>query len=453
MALPFLTGTAGSGTGQYFVDQSGQPFLFRGDTAWGLILMAGASGGTATWQSDIDAYMAGRAAQGFNVTYVAAPGNTQYSNGATDTAGDTWDSVAPFTGGDPGVLNSTYWARVDYMLTSAAAQGITVMLDICPTYCINTTGGPLNGKSDAQFTAMGAALGARYAATPNLLWMFGDDSNGFWDPEFTAAYNGVRSAGAAQMASAENYFESTSRFSVWDSSVYPFGTSNAQWNFVYSYNVGYAAVEYAYGEASPLVVVHSDGTYDGEVNVVQNQRDYQRNLVWWCLTSGSRGFLYGRVAIWPWPVTALANIASNTFDNSDLKNILNAFGKLTGWNLLVPDLSSALVTAGRGTHLPQIINDGSGHYTGGTPNNYVSASKTADGQLAVMYLPNAATAITVNPAGMIPGYSAKWIDPVSGVTSVATIGATYSHAGPNSIGGTDWVLALIAPPYTTWTVP
>lgn len=449
--MPFITGVAGSGKSQYFVDGNGQPILFRGDTAWGLVLMAGASGGTATWQSDIDAYMAARAAQGFNATYVAAPGNTQYSNAGTDTAGNTWDGVAPFTGGDPGVLNGTYWARVDYLLASAAAQGITVLLDICPTYCISTSGGPLNGKTDAQFTAMGTALGNRYASAPNLIWMFGDDSNGFWDPEFQAAYNGVQSTNASQMTSVENYFESTSRFSVFDDGVFPFGTGAANWNFVYSYNAGYPAIEYAYLEANPLVVVHGDGTYDGEVNVVQNQRDYQRQLAWWCLTSGSRGFLYGRVAIWPWPTTGVASLHSNTFDNSDLKNILDVYSSLSGWNRLIPDTSSALVTAGRGTHLAQLINDGSGHYTGGTPNNYVSASITAAGDLAMMYLPTNST-ITVNPAGMIPGYSAKWIDPVSGAKTPATIAATYSHPGANSIGGADWVLALIAPPYTTWAV-
>lgn len=450
--MPFITGTAGAGTGQYFTDGNGQPILFRGDTCWGLILQAGASGGAATWQSDIDGYLTARASQGFNCTYVAAPGNTQYSNAGTNVNGNTWDGVAPFTGGNPGTLNETYWARVDYLLASAAARGITVMLDVFPTYCISEAGGPLEGKSNAQYQAMGAALGARYAATPNLIWLFGDDNNGYYDQFFQYTYLGIRGAGAGQLCSIENYFESTSRFSVWDDSVFDFGTANAEWNFVYSYNVGYAAVEYAYAETSPLVVVHGDGTYDGEVNVVQNARDYQRQLTWWCLSSGSRGFLYGRVAVWPWPATALAAITSNPFDNTDLKRILDAYGSLTGWHRLVPDLGSALVTAGRGTHLPQMISDGSGHYTGATPNNYVSASITAEGDLAVIYLP-ASTTITVNGAKMLAGYSAKWIDPVSGAKSAATVAPTYTSPGPNSGGGADWVLALMAPPFTTWTVP
>ena len=85
-------------------------------------------------------------------------------------------------------------------------------------------------------------------------------------------------------------------------------------------------------------------------------------------------------------------------------------------------------------------------YQGG--NNYVSASKTADGTLAVIYIPTNAT-ITVNGALMASGYSATWVDPASGARTAATIASTYSHAGANS-ASPDWVLACTSREVTPW---
>ena len=48
---------------------------------------------------------------------------------------------------------------------------------------------------------------------------------------------------------------------------------------------------------------------------------------------------------------------------------------------------------------------------------------------------------------MATGYTATWIDPVSGATSSATPGTTYNSTakGSNSKGDPDWVLALQGP--------
>jgi hypothetical protein len=156
--MPFLTGKAGSGTGSYLTDENGNPYLLRGDTVWALPVMAGSAGGAVTWQSDIDNYCATRASQGFNALYIAAVSTTNYTLSATNVNGNTWDGVSPFTGGDPGVLNGTYWQRVDYIMTSAQAQGMTVLFNLIPSYALENSGGPLNGKVAADFTNYGTAL-------------------------------------------------------------------------------------------------------------------------------------------------------------------------------------------------------------------------------------------------------------------------------------------------------
>jgi hypothetical protein len=194
-------------------------------------------------------------------------------------------------------------------------------------------------------------------------------------------------------------------------------------------------------------VIRGDGYYE----VAGGDRTFSRIHLWWCLSSGARGFIYGNENVWPWPVTALASLTTYPFSNADFNSICNAFTGLNNWHKLVPDTASAMVTAGRGTHAAEFVSGGSGgQYT--TGNVYVTGSVTADKTLAVIYIPSNVT-ITVNGGALLAGYAAKWMDPATGATSMATIASTYNNASANSLGGADWVLVLATPPYATWTIP
>ena len=87
-----------------------------------------------------------------------------------------------------------------------------------------------------------------------------------------------------------------------------------------------------------------------------------------------------------------------------------------------------------------------GQYEVAFTNSWVAASKTPDGRLAVLYLPNHTT-VTIDQALLTPGYQAYWIDPVTGVKALTTSGSTYNSTakGSNSQGDPDWVLAFQAP--------
>ena len=448
----FLTSIAGTGTGQYFADQYGQPWMMRSDSVWGLIAQAGSAGGAVTWQSDIDNYTSARSAEGFTAFLTTPTSSAQMPGSAAN--GNTWDGVAPFT--SPGVLNNTFWTRVDYLLASAQAQGMTVILDIIFTYA-TVSGGCLNGWTTTQYGNYGAALAARYASTPNLIWEFGDDymeatGSTLTDADMTACLAGIRGAGDTRLISIENAAESTSRKTLNGGTTYSWGTSNAQFQWCYTYNTGYDAVEIAYQEASPLLVCEMDGWYDNEPGGLSESTElFMRKLVWWALSSGSRGYQYGNGDLWYWPSNAISSGLVSSSPGSSymqpgaLKTILDTFGSIPGWHQLVPDTSSALVTAGRGTHATTFSpGGGGGTYTGG--NTYVSASKTADGKLAVIYIPSAVT-ITVAGSVMNGGSigSATWVDPASGAQTAATIAGTFSHAAANSAGDHDWVLVLASP--------
>lgn len=458
MTAPFLTSIAGSGTGQYFADQFGSPFMVRGDSMWGLITNAGYAGGATTYQTDIDLYMSTRASQGFNTVLLDCICTTNEGLSNVRANGNTWDGVAPFSG-SIGTLNNSYWTRVDYAVSSAAANGITVLLALADSYSLFQAGTAMNGITLAQATTYGTNLASRYASASNIVWLFGNDydtSLGY-DSTYTNILSALRSGGDTHLVTIENRTEGDSRFSDQAGTSYAWGTSHAQINFVYTYDGAYPCINYAYTETSPLVVLLGDGWYDGTgfSTIPASSRDFMRGIVWWSLSSGSRGYMYGDQSIISWN-THTAFTTPPPFVTTDLGNIWNYLSGLHGWHQLVPDTSNVLVTGGRGTQLPLEPSNTAGSYTGqaadfgGGPNYYVTASRTPGGTLAVLYLPDATGshnggAVTIDQTKMATGYTATWVDPASAAQVPATAGSSYSRSVNNSQGGADWVLVLQAP--------
>ena len=101
----------------------------------------------------------------------------------------------------------------------------------------------------------------------------------------------------------------------------------------------------------------------------------------------------------------------------------------------MPDTANELVTAGRGTEL---TTDGPKDVL---VNDYVTAARTPDGRLAVVYLPTGRT-ISVNRSAMAVGTRAAWIDPTSGRRRPVPMSPTFTTPGRNAAGGHDWLLLL-----------
>jgi hypothetical protein len=456
----FPVGLAGGGTG-YFIDSTGTPRLAWGDAVWALPGNAG-RWNSGNWQADFDGCTANRAAQGFNILYAKPMGTVQSGN--IDSNGVTFDGLYPFQGGSPSTgvaganpstgLTAAFWARIDYFLTSAYAHGITVFLNAIGYDSDFSAGpGPLFGKSTTEFQAYGAAIGARYAQQLNLIWHLADDYFGENDALIAAFMTGVRSAGDTHLVSIENYPESTSRFDTSNNAVLAWGTSNAQYNFAYSYNCEYFSVEYAYAEASPIPVLYGDGYFyqGGTSYFTTNDRSFRQGA-WWALASGARGRIHGSESIWKWDSGSLANSATDWYYANQAGPIRTLVESLINWQLLLPAPGTALVTAGRGTRATGFSSGGGGgQYEPAFTNSYVAASVTPDGSLALLYLPNATT-ITINESKLATGYKAYWVDPVTCVATLTTSGPTYNSTaqGSNSRGEPDWVLVLQG---TTATLP
>jgi Meckel syndrome type 1 protein len=466
----YITGLGGSGAG-YFVDNTGAPRLVWGDAVWALCGNAG-RWNSGNWQADFDTFCANRAAQGFTVLYGKPIGTTQSSN--ISDMGATFDSLFPFAGstganGQSGAVPSSglaanFWARIDYFLNAALRNGLTVFLNATGYGTDWDTGTTwASGLSNTERQAYGAALGARYASQPNLVWVIEDDYFGFNDSSLDAFLTGLRGAGDTHVLTIENMAESTSRKTL-DSSpaTTAWGNAHGQFNFVYSYNQAYYGIEQAYGESSPITVISGDGYFyqgggSGSYNTTFD-RAY-RQAAWWALASGARGKVSGSEGIWQYQSNALTDSAVEWWYANNSLAIVNAFTGLAGWHLLAPDTGSALVTGGRGTRASAFASGGGGgQYEAAFTSSYVAASRTPDtgsgSSLAVLYLPNATT-ITIDQTKMVSGYQAFWMDPVTGVMTSATAGATYNSTakGSNSRSQPDWVLVLMAPAGTSVSVP
>ena len=145
------------------------------------------------------------------------------------------------------------------------------------------------------------------------------------------------------------------------------------------------------------------------------------------MTSGSCGHFTGQEGVWQFSTDWATRI--NSTQTSQIKVGMDVFSS-RWWDLAATD---SLVTAGRGTK-----------YTFATQsdnifnidNDYVTAAITPDGTLGVIYLPNAASAITVSWSPMQAGnQAATWVDPTSGATVAATGGATSYSRGANAAAG------------------
>lgn len=454
---PYIVGASADGT--HFIDQYGNPRLFIGADDWN-ILAGGGAWNSGNYQSTFDTYFAQRAAQGYTAVEVSWASYANALSALPHTDGSDWDAVFPFsTSMNPSTTpNSTFWARRDYFFTSAAANGITVVMNVTTPSLWDTI--PQRSWTTTQWQNFGTFLGNRYKTQPNILWIFGDDYFGDLDSNLSACLTALRATGDTHLVSMQNFQEATSRQDIYTltKDPNPFNV-HSQYEWGYSYNVSYDVVEK--GQIyTPTVsddvqgvtpVLWADGRYlSTSVGAGQTDDRLQRQMVWWALSSGACGVSVGDDAIWVWASSSAAAVTGRAFYTSTMPAIAAAFGGLTNWQKLHPDTSSQLVTAGRGTHAAAIVSGGSGTYYIANTDNYVTASRSPDtgsgSALAVIYCAQAMN-ITIDQTKMASGYTATWFDPLTGATFAGTPGSTYNSAtarGNNSAGDPDWVLVLAA---------
>lgn len=153
--------------GACLVDAGGAAVWLHGEAAWSLLVRLD--------DAELDTYLADRRARGVNALLVNLVEHKFADHPPLDRAGNP-----PFTTpGDFATPNEVYFGHVDRALARAAAAGMVVLL--APAY-LGDRGGDegwyaeIRNSGPDKLRAYGRFLGARYRATPNLIWVLGGDA-------------------------------------------------------------------------------------------------------------------------------------------------------------------------------------------------------------------------------------------------------------------------------------
>jgi chitodextrinase len=403
---------------RYLVDQNEAPFLIAGDAPQWMIL--------AISTADAELFLANREAYGFNAMWVNLVGG--FVNGAT------YDGIPPFTvEGDLATPNEPYFGRADEMIRLAAQHGQVVILDPIETTAWLPV---LRSNGVAKARAYGRYLGRRYKDFDNIVWMSGNDFQTWSDPDDDAVVQavalGIKDEDARHLHTVELHVPVSG--SLDDPSWAPIIDLNAS----YSYTPTYAQVLKDYNRPNFIPTFLVEANYEFEDNtqaepgspLVLRLQEYRAQL------SGATGQVYGSGYTWPFQdgwKTFLDSPGSAQFER-----MTRVFASRR-WYDLVPDQAHTLVTAGYGTYEEFGTNLAS---------DYATAAVTADGMLAMAYVPRLRT-FTVNMAKLSGPVSARWYDPAEG-TFTAAAGApldnhgarAFTPPGPNADGDGDWLLVL-----------
>jgi hypothetical protein len=419
---PFATSV--SANGRYFLDQYARPLLLKGDSPWSLM--------TRLSPPQARLWFADRQRQGFNAAIVSLIGAV--ANGAPSDDGATFDGLRPFVDGDVLRWQEPYWQRVTAYLRLAADHGITVLLYPIDGWTLDHSFVP---RSVEQCRRYGGMVAARFRDLPNIVWMSGGDyyitarrpdRGTDADHCIDAMLRGIREAGDGRPFSVQLKAETSI------STQYPYWARRVDWNFVYTYHPTYKAVLDAYRHQPAIPAVLGEANYQGENNQHETPPTTDETLrrqVLWSLTSGAAGEFLG-TADWHLPEGWERRLSSPAI--TQIARLRRLFSTLRWWEL-VPDTASELVTGGRGTQLttdePKDVLE----------NDYVTAARTPDGRLAVVYLPTRRT-ISVDPSAMAAGTRAAWVDPTSGARRPVPLTARLTPPGRNAAGDGDWLLVL-----------
>ena len=159
----------------------------------------------------------------------------------------------------------------------------------------------------------------------------------------------------------------------------------------------------------------------------------RRACYWSLLASPPAGVTYGAHGVWGWELsrqTPMNHTATGVapawregmrLPGSAQMKILREFFESIPWWTLLP--AQEMLASQPGVDDAQ---------------NFVSAARSEDGSLALLYLP-AGGAVALRPGAMPEGTSGEWIEALSGARSKAGTGVSFTAPGPG-----DWLLLLRA---------
>jgi hypothetical protein len=424
-----------SASGRYLVDQNNAPYLMVGDAPQALTVNV--------TEAEADAYFANRSAYGFNTLWVNLLCAT-YTGGRPD--GSTIDGILPFTGTIPSTSsydletpNEAFFAHVDRLVALAANYNIQILLDPAETGSWLTV---MLDNGTTRCRNFGRYLGNRYKNFDNIVWMSGNDFQGWRDPANDAV---VRAVALGILDNDTRHLHTTELDYLVSSSL-----DDATWNGIiqlnstYTYYPTYARLREDYNRPNFLPTFMVEANYEFEsLQGPVTTAPILRKQEYWTMTSGVTGQLYGNGYVWPF----VSGWQSHLDTPGAMQiGIMRTFFEPRAWYALVPDTNHAVVTSGYGTY------SSTGYVA---DNDYLTAARTPDGNLVVAYTPIVRT-FNVDMSKLSAAATARWFDPSDG--SYATVAGSplpnsgsrsFTPPGINSDGDGGWVLVLETTPPET----
>lgn len=437
---PGLEPLAVSPDGRGFL-QSGEPFLWLGDTAWLLY--------TAMTQEQVAFYLDDAKAKGFNVvqTFLTADWRTNpYGSNGENLFGE-----APFLDNDPTRLNPAYFDRVAQAVDAATERGLYVSIAFGQPGKATQDGLSfgLDNKEDAYVYAR--AVGERLrepTLNHTLIWVNGQDRNP--DRDYGVEVWEALAEGLADGVNGVNNFDGQADYSTTLMSYHPdgdyqdHGWSSSTWfqdaawldfNAVnvfinYYHLVGLVATDVA--ESLPKPTVCLEPSYENHNRDNELRTDWHvRFQGYWCILSGAAGYAYGhdngfRLAAStkaPWPEVL---DSAGRLDMAHLKSVITSrpFGKLVS--------DQSLVVSAQG-----VPDEGK---------DYVAAARGDDGSYAFVYSTNG-RAFSLDLTKLAGTRAvAQWFDPRHGAYQDAgsfALSSAQTFDPPGEPGdGNDWLLVV-----------
>jgi hypothetical protein len=418
---------------RYLVDQNNAPVLMLGDAPQSLF--------ANLTTNETAAYLADRSGFGYNTLWVNLLCAT-YTAGIPSAADA--EGVVPFTAAfalTPGAdttnydltkPNEAYFARVDRMLNLAGQQGIQILLDPCETGSFLTV---MRANGTNRCRTYGQYLGNRYKNFTNIIWMSGNDFQSWRNSDDDAV---VRAVAQGIKDNDTNHLQTTELDYTLSSSL-----NDTNWNSIlglngtYTYFPTYAQLELDYNRTNFLPNFLVEANYEFEALAgPETFAPELRKQEWWTFTSGGCGHIYGNHFTW--------TFAGGWQDNLDTPGAtqigyLKAFLEPRAWYNLIPDTNHTVVTTGFGTFstTDQVAS-----------NDYLTAARTADGSLVVIYTP-IIRQFTVDMSQLAGPAAAHWFDPAGGTylpiggSPLTNSGSVnFTPPGNNNDGDGGWVLVL-----------
>jgi hypothetical protein len=400
-----------SANGRYLVDGNDQPFLMVGDAGWSLIVQLS--------REDADYYLQARKEKGFNTILVNLIDNEFGSNAPANIYGDR-----PFTGANFSTPNEAYFAHADYIINSAAAKGIVLVL--CPVYLGYSPSegwsAEVNAASTDDMRAWGRFLGNRYKDKDNIIWCIGGDTSPSpYKTKLREVVYGVQEYDDKLWTSHNSDPHLATDY--WSDSWMALDN-------VYTYDpCAVPLFQTGYNRTPTRPVFFMETRYENERYYPSAQE--LRSQAYYSVLAGGVGHMYGDCPVW--------HFGSNSgwCGTTNWKGQLGSAGTngmyffqkaLTtrAWHEFVPDFNHAVMTSGYGS-------------LASWSTDYAATASSAKTIMA--YLPSS-RAVTINPAGL-SGTTIQvwWYDPSSAqVTDAGQFAKSSRTFTPPSNG--DWVLVI-----------